>query len=217
MHLYLFTYSHELTPAFQAESPVRPRTKYALDDLQLFSSDDAVGPQSQTQTSEELSSTDPIDLDDVLDATFLNADSPTIPLERLSDASPRITISTSGGLHFQNLHRWDRIPVAAFRQTRETVALENAGSDNTASTPMTARTLLTEAKAEGSNKINSQLHRKHSKRPSKFLVSPVLFPTPDSHPKTSPQSSNSSQGARTHRNKSKRDRKEIAHVKKTLM
>ncbi|THH26425.1 hypothetical protein EUX98_g7760 [Antrodiella citrinella] len=167
-------------------SPIRRRTQQTTSDLQLVSSDDG-GPHSQTQTS-EASSADAIDLDDVLDAAFLGAESPTLSLGRLADYTPKFT-ATGDRMRDESLSRWDRIPVATFRQTRETATLDNAGSD-TMNTPMGGRTLMNDTKAKGHSKASN---RKHSKaHANKFIVSPVILPTPDGNVKTSSQATSAS-------------------------
>lgn len=162
-----------------------------------------------------MSSADPIDLDDVLDATFLGTESPTFTLERLVELPSRLA-SADLGLHLQSLSRWDRIPVAAFRQTQETATLETAGSDSTMNTPMGSRTLLGDGKSRGTHKGKSSQRKPAKQQLHKFMVSPVLFPTQDVSPKTPTLSAGSSQNSRSHRNKTKRDpRKDLAHLKKS--
>ncbi|KAH8071794.1 hypothetical protein BXZ70DRAFT_964295 [Cristinia sonorae] len=192
-------------------SPIRQRVRHNLSDLQLVSSDDG-GPRSQTQDSDDGSSAEPIDLDDLLEAAFLSGDSPPITLERLSDMPAKLP-SFGHGMHNQSLNRWDRIPVSTFRHTQETAAMDTAGSDTTMNTPMARRTLLGDGKAREQPKTPLS-HRKHPK--NKFTVSPVLFPTPDGNAKSSSPSAGTSQTARAHRNKTKREsRKELFGLKKS--
>jgi hypothetical protein len=75
------------------------------------------------QGSDEPSSTDVIDLDDVLDASMLDSE-PTYDSDEPSKGPWATSKIPVGGTHVHNLNRWDRIPVAAFRRTRETSKLE---------------------------------------------------------------------------------------------
>ena len=74
-------------------------------------------------TSPKLPPAEPIELDDVLDASFLDSDP--------SDVQGLSTSTSNEGdsrNHLKNLSRWDLISVGAFRQTRETAGI----SDNSA-------------------------------------------------------------------------------------
>ncbi|KAH9840130.1 uncharacterized protein C8Q71DRAFT_745932 [Rhodofomes roseus] len=88
------------------------------------SSEEAV-PESQLETP-EMSSAEVIDLDDVLDSSFLDSD----PIEPEHEAQycgePSMTSSSPGGAL---LSRWDRIPMATFRRTREFNKLDGYASD----------------------------------------------------------------------------------------
>ncbi|KAI0641860.1 hypothetical protein C8Q79DRAFT_918274 [Trametes meyenii] len=83
------------------------------------SSDEAGRGASQVSYTSELSSTEAIELDDVLDSSLLDSEPSTqdcdtdIP-DLHSQSSP------IKGSHIQSLSRWDRIPMATFRRTRET-------------------------------------------------------------------------------------------------
>lgn len=194
-------------------SPTRSHRRQTSDDLQLMSSDDG-GPQSLTQTSEDLSTAETFDLDDVLDANFLGGESPTFTLERLAEMTPRV--SAFDAMHLQNLNRWDRIPVATFRHTRETASQETGGSDTAINPPaMSGRDLLGESKGKALPQGDSR--RKLSKKQLQFMVSPVIFPTQDADVKTSGGSSGVSQIARSRRDKVQRDsRKDLVHIKKSF-
>ncbi|TCD65895.1 hypothetical protein EIP91_002010 [Steccherinum ochraceum] len=194
-------------------SPTRSHMRQTSDDLRLIMSSDDGGPQSLTQTSEDISSTETFDLDDVLDATFLGGESPTFTLERLAEMTPRV--SAFDAMHLQNLNRWDRIPVATFRQTRETATQETGASDTAINPPaMSDRALLGESKGKGTSKNDSR--RKLSKKQLQFLVSPVIFPTQDADVKAS-GSSGVSQVARVRRDKVQREsRKDLVNMKKSF-
>ena len=88
--------------------------------LTAESSEDTQEP-SRLSYASDISSTDVIELDDVLDSLLLDSEPPTEGFETdvpgsLSESSP-IKPGTSPHLH--NLSRWDRIPMATFRRTRE--------------------------------------------------------------------------------------------------
>ena len=88
------------------------------------SSEEAV-PESQLETS-EMSSAEVIDLDDVLDASFLDSEPMSQDHETPSwNDSSMMSPATSGAL----LSRWDRIPMATFRRTREFNKLDGSASD----------------------------------------------------------------------------------------
>lgn len=93
-------------------SPMRPP-------LTTESSEDA---QDMTQSyASELSSTEAIELDDVLDSSLLDSEPPTEEFETdvpgsQSESSP---VKSGASPHIHNLSRWDRIPMATFRRTRE--------------------------------------------------------------------------------------------------
>ncbi|KAI0716025.1 hypothetical protein C8T65DRAFT_738267 [Cerioporus squamosus] len=104
---------HDITPSEDMDmSPMRPP-------LTTESSEDAQD-MSQSYAS-ELSSTEAIELDDVLDSSLLDSEPPTEELETdipgsQSESSP---IKPGASPHLHNLSRWDRIPMATFRRTRE--------------------------------------------------------------------------------------------------
>lgn len=75
--------------------------------------------EPSTETTSNVALGDPIPLDDVLDSTFIGSDSET-------SAQPVIGGESELPKDAQNLHRWDRIPVGAFRLTRDSAV---AGTD----------------------------------------------------------------------------------------
>ena len=97
------------------------------------SSEDHIQEMSQSYASD--STTEAIDLDDVLDSSLLDDEPSTQECETdipdsQSQSSP-IKPGTSPHLH--NLSRWDRIPMATFRRTRETATasgVDGAVSDS---------------------------------------------------------------------------------------
>ena len=80
---------------------------------------DDTGAQTQVPTSEDPSSTDAIDLDDVLDPSFMDSD-PVF-------SEPETPVQESANEH-RDLHKWDRIPVATFRRIRESSLMEGTGT-----------------------------------------------------------------------------------------
>jgi len=73
---------------------------------------------------EPLTSSETIELDDVLDASLLDSD----PADAMSDSSVATnTRASDSHQHYKNLSRWDVISVGAFRQTREASASSDAG------------------------------------------------------------------------------------------
>lgn len=68
-------------------------------------------------TSTEMPAAEPIGLDDVLEASFLDPD----PADQSTLTNPQTLAEAATGKHLKNLSRWDLISVGAFRQTRENV------------------------------------------------------------------------------------------------
>ncbi len=90
---------------------------------------------SQRSYASDASSTEAIELDDVLDSSLLDSEPATEGLETdvpgsMSESSP---VKPGASPHLHNLSRWDRIPMATFRRTRETATasgVDGAVSDS---------------------------------------------------------------------------------------
>ncbi|OSX64193.1 hypothetical protein POSPLADRAFT_1073798 [Postia placenta MAD-698-R-SB12] len=109
---------------------------------------------SSTQSSDETamhtqrslsqpSTTDAIDLDDVLDSSYLDSE----PMSQGYDIQPFdqsiLSDSAASGTHMHSLSRWDRIPMATFRRTREIASnMEGSASDTGLSVYHGMRSLL---------------------------------------------------------------------------
>lgn len=107
---------------------------------------------SSTQSSDEMhtqrslsqpSTTDAIDLDDVLDSSYLDSE----PMSQGYDIQPFdqsiLSDSAASGTHMHSLSRWDRIPMATFRRTREIASnMEGSASDTGLSVYHGMRSLL---------------------------------------------------------------------------
>jgi hypothetical protein len=167
-----------------------------------------------TTTSDELRPANPIDLDDVLDSSFLDSDRDDTRV--LSAGS-----SDDSRKHISSLNRWDVISVGAFRQTRESTVV-------TSDTPSTNWNI--ESPADGyesmmkTNPLSTMLwnNSKSSSPPKRgprhsinLDISPVLLPFRDGDrtptnilsspiPQTNPSSDHS-----------QKTRKEIRREKKT--
>ncbi|KAF9449961.1 hypothetical protein P691DRAFT_758622 [Macrolepiota fuliginosa MF-IS2] len=169
------------TPTFATASEL-------LSPLQLLSSDNDFGSPSpslplSTLTEEFEPLANSIDLDDVLEASFLAAES-----SEASDNS--LTKRTGGdveedklssGKHLRNLTRWDLISVGAFRQTRE-----NGGwsSDNHTHTPHSSVDYNNIMKASPLSAIMWPKEKKDRERRRRNLsepiaISPVILPVRD--------------------------------------
>ncbi|TFK91719.1 hypothetical protein K466DRAFT_482102 [Polyporus arcularius HHB13444] len=113
VHHHVEPMQYDITPSEDMDmSPMRPP-------LTTESSEDAQD-MSQAYTS-ELSSTEAIELDDVLDSSLLDSEPHTEELETdvpgsQTESSP---VKSGASPHLHNLSRWDRIPMATFRRTRE--------------------------------------------------------------------------------------------------
>lgn len=190
-------------------------------------SSDEFGSQSHAQTSDDPSSTDVIDLDDVLDVSFLDSE-PTMfdsdtPQNWLSPSTP----TASGAA--ETLNRWDRIPVGTFRRTRETSLHESTpGSDSglanlyPAISALLNNDMLGTPKSKAASKKASSKKRSKSGASSALVVSPVLLPVRDGdrtptgngHPLYNPFQQN----GHTHQQKSRKElRKEKAMMKRKMI
>lgn len=151
--------------------------------VQVPSSDERGQQHSQAQTSDDPSSTEAIDLDDVLDAAFLDSepslDEPGTPSQSNNWLSP------STPSHSENLNRWDRIPVATFRRTRETPMLESTpGSDNGLAnlySALLSNEMLGTPKSKSTKPKGSSSKRygRNGAASNALVISPVLLPVLD--------------------------------------
>ncbi|PSR90601.1 hypothetical protein PHLCEN_2v4894 [Hermanssonia centrifuga] len=192
------------------------------------SSDEAGTSSFQPPTSEEPSSADAIDLDDVLDASFLSSDPMALESDVPSDQywlAPRTSV---GSLHHRSLDRWDRIPVATFRRTRETMADSTPVSDGGLGSRYNMGTLVNNdmlgtLKATGDKK--SKTARKYARANSStnmLVISPVLFPVreEDLTPTSGPSSIYNPflPDPQTHQKKTRKEkRKEKVIIKRKMM
>jgi len=88
-------------------------------------------------TDLDVFTTESMDLDDVLEAAFLASDSSTSDVElppHIEQAGDRTDVGEmSSRSHVEDLRRWERIPMTAFRRTRE------GGISNDDDTPWSAK------------------------------------------------------------------------------
>lgn len=182
-------------------------------------------------SSDEPSSTDVIDLDDVLDASLLDSepaafDSDDAPQDPCTPRTP-----ASSGPHIKNLTRWDRIPVATFRRTREIPQIEDTPvSDKGVSGrfpnmgTLVSNDMLATPKPSGKSRKLANVSpgkRSKGKTPMNLLViSPVLLPVRDGDrtPTNAGSSAYNLFHDPLHQQKSRRDqRREKAMLKKKMM
>ncbi|KAI0741471.1 hypothetical protein C8Q80DRAFT_1273900 [Daedaleopsis nitida] len=187
---------------------------------------------SQLSYASDVSSTDVIELDDVLDSSLLDSEPPTEGFETdvpgsMSESSP-IKPGTSPHLH--NLSRWERIPMTTFRRTRETATasgVDGAVSDSGMSGLQYHRNvgamiggmpLYTPPRPLGLDKMSRASARKRKGRHS-HGSSPTLLPARDGvlgSPFTPAGSAGSSLNG--HSNKSKKEiKKEKAMMKRKMV
>ncbi|KAI0349659.1 hypothetical protein OH77DRAFT_1431872 [Trametes cingulata] len=116
----------------QSEVPVEDAFMSALHPpMSTESSDEAAQGHSQQSYTSDLSSTEAIELDDVLDSSLLDSEPSTQECDT-DIPDPHSQSSPIKGSHIQSLSRWDRIPMATFRRTRETATasgVDGAASD----------------------------------------------------------------------------------------
>ncbi|KAI0924013.1 hypothetical protein AcV5_009385 [Taiwanofungus camphoratus] len=180
----------------------------------LQSSDETLT-QSQKQPS-EMSPTDAIDLDDVLDSSFLDSS----PVHRDHDVQEQEqAVATPTGTHIRSLSRWDRIPMAAFRRTREAAIgtnIEGSASDTGLSvyggmSAMIGSPMFVHSKSND-KKSGSAKKRSKVKGPNSVIISPVLIPTRDGDRTPTSSSPHHMQG------RSKREvRREKAMMKRKML
>lgn len=190
--------------------------------LTIFTPTSALPPPSSSdepssQTTPEPSLTEPIELDDVLDSSYLNSE----PETSLWNGS-----ASEGELHrhLQSLSRWDRVPVGTFRFTRESAASSNdiPSSPGWASeTPKTSTSdVLSYSNVMKSSPLSTMLW--HDKGPPPKAnpgknravdISPVLLPvrdgdrTPTHVPHNHDQPSHNQQPPHKTRKESRREMK----------
>ncbi|EJF64175.1 hypothetical protein BD309DRAFT_948016 [Dichomitus squalens] len=192
------------------------------------SSEEHVQEMSQHSYASD-STTEAIDLDDVLDSSLLddepsNQECETDVPGSQSQSSPT-KLGTSPHLH--NLSRWDRIPMATFRRTRETATasgVDGAASDSGLaalqhhrgiSAMMSGMPLITPPRPLGLDKMSRASARKKKGRHS-YNSSPTLLPARDGQLGSPfvPAAGSSYNG---HTNKSKKElKKEKAMMKRKM-
>lgn len=143
---------------------------------------------SQVSASEDASSAGEIELDEVLDPAFLGIEQ-AAHIDHYSEDH----VDTSRAPHLENLRRWDRIPVATFRQTRQVLALDS---------PKTASHLNTNF--AGQAILGSSSHIK-AKAKGKARVAQAAPPSVGCVDNRSGTVIHSQRQIHTHQNKSKKD------------
>ncbi|KAF8845234.1 hypothetical protein BDN67DRAFT_557288 [Paxillus ammoniavirescens] len=138
--------------------------------------------EPSSEATPAISLGEPIQLDDVLDPTFLDSE-PDTQTQTASEGEHR---------HVQSLNRWDRVPVGAFRLTRESAASTSDIPTSPGWTPEPAKSTVPDILSYGNVLRSSPLHTmlwhdknavKETPRKSKavmdVIISPVLFPVRD--------------------------------------
>jgi len=135
-----------------------------------------------TSTSADLSHGEPIDWDDVLDASLLDSD----VSDRQASSS---TCTEVDSRNLQNLSRWDVISVGAFRQTLETSGNNESRCANWNSDAGAASNTFAYANTMKTNTLGTMMFDNQTSRSSnqtqrragavKTAVSPVLLPVCD--------------------------------------
>ncbi|KAF7770596.1 hypothetical protein Agabi119p4_6570 [Agaricus bisporus var. burnettii] len=191
-----------------------------LSPLQVLSSDNDFGSPSPSMPMSVLpeergSLAQSINIDDVLEASYLGADSSeasdnSITKRKSSNAAEDDNLSSAR--HMQSLNRWDLISVGAFKQTRE-----NGGwsSDNLPHTPHSSMDYNSIMKPSPLSSImwpkEKEKVRKGRKGKEPIPISPVILAVRDGD--RSPSGSGNRQQNETlnkhmqHRKESKRERK----------
>lgn len=194
-------------------------------------SSDEVQSQDRVPSTDSPPSTDLIELDDVLDASLLESETAAVDSDAASQDPYTPRTPATFGSHIKNLTRWDRIPVATFRRTRENSLIEGTPvSDNGLGGrfpnmgALVSNDMLATPKPTGKSKklVNGSVaKRSKGKSPMNLLIiSPVLLPVRDGDrtPTNAGSSAYSPFHDPLHQQKSRRDqRKEKAMLKKKMM
>ncbi|KZT09909.1 uncharacterized protein LAESUDRAFT_756130 [Laetiporus sulphureus 93-53] len=184
---------------------VDPPSESALSSTQ---SSDETFTQSQVPTS-EAPSTDAIDLDDVLDPSFLDPEPIGYEHDTQSFGQLAMASSVGNGALIRNLSRWDRIPMATFRRTRESAIASNmeGSASDTGLSVFGGMSSLSAMLAQ--SKPNDKKSRRHSK--SKSTVQNDLL-TRDGDRTPTPSS-----GHQAYKASKKELRREKAMMKRKMM
>ncbi|KAI1796559.1 hypothetical protein LXA43DRAFT_986050 [Ganoderma leucocontextum] len=147
-------------------------------------------PSQQSYASD--GTTEAIDLDDVLDSSFLDTEPSTQDCETdIPDSQSQSSPTKPGtSTHLHNLSRWDRVPMATFRRTRESATasgVDGAASDSGLNalqyhsgigSMMGGMSLFTPPRPLGLDKMSRASARKKKGRHS-YNSSPTLLPSRD--------------------------------------
>ena len=147
--------------------------------------------EEPSETTSDHAPTEAIDLHDVLDVSFLDAeiaDPPTLSSASASEGE-------ASRRHLHSLNRWDHIPMGTFRRTRESGAIISDSASTTwqADTPRvspadgfphgSSRMLKSSPFSEITWHARSSDPPKGTRRPSKsfknIVISPVILPVRD--------------------------------------
>ncbi|KAI0705125.1 hypothetical protein BC835DRAFT_1314420 [Cytidiella melzeri] len=147
-------------------------------------SSDGLGSRAFTRDSNEPLSTDVIDLDDVLDASMLDSEPAFDSDEPSQDpwATPKTPVA---GADMHSLTRWDRIPVATFRRTREIPLLETTPASDSgisgrfASIGALSNDMLGTPKTSAKTKTSLNKRSKGKVTTNLLAISPVLMAVRD--------------------------------------
>ncbi|KAL4245233.1 hypothetical protein ABKN59_010175 [Abortiporus biennis] len=139
--------------------------------------------------------TDVIGLDDVLESTFLNLESPPV-FDFVNDDDTEPSPDKTPMSHLQSLSRWDRIPVSTFRRTRETLALESPVGNNkhyAGTGTLGSHAILCDSKQTKSKRSSKRSKNKASSNAPVALerdpfFSPATSPTQPAHSQNNKQS-----------------------------
>ena len=145
--------------------------------------------QSQSQSYASDMSTEAIELDDVLDSSFLDSEpnDPDVETDVPDSQSRSSPLKPGTSPHIHNLSRWDRIPMATFRRTRESATasgVDGAASDSGmgmyrgVGAMMGGMSLFTPPRPLGLDKMSRASARKKKGRHS-HGSSPTLLPARD--------------------------------------
>ena len=170
---------HLITTHLALQMDIRSRTSR----LTILTPSSALPPPSSSdepssQTTPEPSPAESIELDDVLESSYLDYE-PEMALE---------TSTTSEGDFHRHLSRWDRVPVGTFRLTRESASSSNdipSSPGWTSEPPKTSSSdVLSYSNVMKSSPLSTMLwHDKESSvTPCKsraVIISPVLLPVRD--------------------------------------
>lgn len=149
--------------------------------LSIYSSLPPPSDEPSSETPPVIALGEPIKLDDVLDSTFLDSE-PEMEMSTIPDSEGEQRLT-------QSLSRWDRVPVGAFRLTRESAASTSDVPTSPGWNSEPTKSTVPEVRSYGNALKSSPLHtmlwndksgvKENTRKSRGVFISPVLLPVRD--------------------------------------